>query len=221
MELGTYSETAYELIPAYTYTVELTNIEVTDKLAQYVEDGQDDKQWKWRFTITGGGEQDGVIFYAWSNRTINKGSTAKPWVEALLGRKLVEGESLNAEDILNKTMKIYLGQHETKTGKTVNRIKDILSGPSPTIPPQFLPGLDGATPNKEALGYPRRYLAARRKLEDLKVSNEVMSRMQESIAQSETKFPALPVNTQKEVLEHFEDWAANPDSYDAEGGFKF
>jgi hypothetical protein len=49
------------------------------------------------------------------------------WVEALLGRNLVDGEPVTAEDILDKTMDIYLGVKVSETsGKSFNRIKDVI-----------------------------------------------------------------------------------------------
>jgi hypothetical protein len=59
------------------------------------------------------------------------------WVEALLGRNLVDGEPVTAEDILDKTMDIYLGVKVSETsGKSFNRIKDVIvrvPAPAPTL----------------------------------------------------------------------------------------
>jgi hypothetical protein len=75
VDLGTYSEAAteFEVIPADKYTVRLDNIEVKPKLPQYVEEGKDDQQWMWSFSINDG-PMAGKTFKAWSNRTVNRGS---------------------------------------------------------------------------------------------------------------------------------------------------
>lgn len=132
-KLAQYNEQAFEVIPAGIYDVRLDNIEVTDKQPDFVKAGEDPQQWKWSWSINDG-EQAGATFILWSNRTVNKGSTAKPWVEALLGHVLANGESVDTDDLLEKTMRVYLAVHTTQSGKIVNRIKDVLSGPPGSVP---------------------------------------------------------------------------------------
>jgi hypothetical protein len=233
VDLGTYSEAAteFEVIPADKYTVRLDNIEVKPKLPQYVEEGKDDQQWMWSFSINDG-PMAGKTFKAWSNRTVNRGSTAKMWVEALLGRNLVDGEPVTAEDILDKTMDIYLGVKVSETsGKSFNRIKDVIVRvPAPALP-TLTQELEAPSANPgEALGYPRRIAAARMALKKAGILDEDMDHRQAKVVGHPGKFRELETADKKLVVDWFEAWAEdweaeNPEDrgqiYDRYGEMQF
>lgn len=219
MEMGTYSENATELIPAGIYTIRLDNIEVVDKNPTFVEEGQDPKQWKWTWCLMDG-EAKGKSLTAWSNRTINKGSTAKPWVEALLGRPLVDGEGLDSGSILEQTMRVYISEHTTQAGKVVNRIKDVIGGPaSASASASAAPG--GTAPQTDpTVGDLREYQALRGQLMDLGATREALNRKAEwSLGGKE--FQAATTENQRNMLALLRDWIRNYEAYDAEGDIPF
>lgn len=154
MKLATYDETAKEgkLIPRGDYMFRLDNIKVVPKPEQYVDPGGNPDQWEWLWSINDGPQAE-ATFKQWTNCTINPGSTAKPWAEALLGRFLKNGEVLDDQDLIGRTMEGHLAEHTTKNGKVVNRITEVLSGPKgepEPIPPVL----------REEDGWPRRFQAA-------------------------------------------------------------
>lgn len=215
MEMGTYSENATELIPAGIYTVRLDNIEVVDKNPTFVEEGQDPKQWKWTWCLMDG-EAKGKSLTAWSNRTINKGSTAKPWVEALLGRPLVDGEGLDSGSILEQTMRVYISEHTTQAGKTVNRIKDVIGSANVNGYTYITP----APQTDPSVGDLREYQALRGQLMDLGATREALNRKAEwSLGGKE--FQAATTENQRNMLALLRDWIRNYEAYDAEGDIPF
>jgi hypothetical protein len=216
MEMGTYTEAATELIPAGIYTVRLDNIEVVDKNPTFVEEGQDAKQWKWSWCLMDGAAK-GKSLTSWSNRTINRGSTAKPWVEALLGRTLTEGESLDSDSILEQTMKVYISEHTTQAGKVVNRIKDVIGGPAaPTAPNGAQP-----TPTRDlSVGDLREYRQLRGELLELGADRVALDEKCLALLGGK-EFPAATQANKSNLLQVLADWVTNYEAWGPDGDISF
>lgn len=87
------------------------------------EPGQYGNRMKWTFHCwhleTGEqvvNEQDGEVFEWWqtTSESIAERSTARPWVEALLGRKIQAGDDAGAisQEIVGKSMEAYVAPNE-------------------------------------------------------------------------------------------------------------
>jgi len=116
MELGTYSEPQVELLPAAQRTLRLKDIVTEDKRPEFVQEGEDNQQWKWIFTVDDTNEDFGKEVFIWTNRTISKRSKSAPIIEAILGKPLDVGEVVNTEQLLGGLISCYLSDKREQGG---------------------------------------------------------------------------------------------------------
>jgi hypothetical protein len=64
----------------------------------------------------------GSEFWGFCADSMHVKSTMRPWTEALLGRPLVDGERLTAQDLIGKRAKVQIVHYRREDGKTGDKI---------------------------------------------------------------------------------------------------
>lgn len=148
MVTATATESQFEIYPdGPDYHMVFTHIEDAKKPAQYVEEGQSDLQWKWKFDILGPEQYAGKILSLWTNPTLGKGSTARLWCETMLGRPLVTGEELEIDSLYGTHIGSKLNDVSQRTGNPRNSIRKMwrwTNGNAPGSPQEALQRLQAA-----------------------------------------------------------------------------
>lgn len=98
-------------------------------------------------------EQSGAPFEWWqtTSESIAERSTARPWVEALLGRKIQPGDDPGAisEEIIGKSMEAYVAPNErdyTTILRAKPRVAKAAAGRRAAAPPPAEDDADGVDP---------------------------------------------------------------------------
>ena len=106
------------------YILELLRIEDA-------EGGQYGPQVRWSFAVTEpeapdqpllGSDGEPYVFYQWSSTTMKPGSKGRPWVEAIYGRPLANGERPRPDLMIGRRMKVLIVHVSDANGKTRARI---------------------------------------------------------------------------------------------------
>lgn len=82
----------------------------------------------WTFEIAT--KTGSVTVKATSSTSFGVKAKARVWVEALLGRALEVGESVDTDDLLGQRCLVVVGQRQRDDGTTVNTIEHVLPAPS-------------------------------------------------------------------------------------------
>lgn len=92
------------------YEALLMHVEIMDPTEKSISD----KPWmKWTFTLFQGSEEE-IELTAASSTAITPKAKARPWVEAVLGRKLANHEEIDTDDLSMKHCQIVL-ERNTET----------------------------------------------------------------------------------------------------------
>jgi hypothetical protein len=121
--LGAASEKPqYELVPMGEYVWTLA--ELVSETGQYGE------QVKWVFLLSPFAEPDAYLtkdngeareVWQFTKPSLSKGSRAREWAEALIGRELKNGEEPDDGDLERRRMIAYLGHKPNKNDPTIKR----------------------------------------------------------------------------------------------------
>lgn len=122
--LGKYEEREWEVLEEGSYEATLEDIERRTIVIQ--EDGQETERevFNWIFDV------DGIKVRGTTSTIISTRSKAGKWVEALLGRRLEDGETIKKGDLIGRKCLVYVIQKPGKVGDIVfNNVKDVMPLP--------------------------------------------------------------------------------------------
>lgn len=116
-----FKSTTYEPLPTGEYPATLQNVEQVD--------GQYGTQLRFTFELSGQYAGRKLTAYARLSESLS-GKLAR-WVQALLGRPVKEGETVDLAPLINKPCVLVVLKQVKPDGTPYNKVEDVLPAPPP------------------------------------------------------------------------------------------
>ena len=128
-KLGVSDKTSGAVLPPEVYKVEITN--VAPKMITF--EGKEKEVLEFTFEVRDDPDYEGeaVTAIATLYPTLTPKCKLRTWAEAILNRKLTEGEELDTDTLIGKTCRISTTTEEGKQGGEFTKVKDLLPARQP------------------------------------------------------------------------------------------